>query len=474
MDLMPDYSHATAVKKIQQQVASFYKQKKQAKIYRGSTNSLRKQEFKQGEVIDISQLSNILHLDSQQRFVETEPNVPMDQLVEHTLQHGFIPAVVMEFPGITVGGGVQGGAAESSSFKYGLFHDTCLEYEIVLGNGEVVAASKQQNSELFREIVCTYGTLGVLTKIKLKLVPASKYVRLTYHTVDSFEEAKEVLLTKSKATQTTDFVDGIMFSKQRGVIMVGKLSDGEDSIGLPKKTFHRARDEWFSIHAENIARRGKPYEELIPIKDYLFRYDRGAFWMARYGFSFLHLPFNRLTRFLTNSFCSTRQLYHALHSTNLSQRYFVQDLCLPAKNTVSFMEFVDQEIGAYPLWLLPLNTKLSTASAFVPIQGMNWAIDIGVWCEVKSYEKFLDLNRSTETKVHQLGGVKTLYAHAYYTKEEFWSIYDKDAYNKARKKYYATRTFPNIYDKVVVKERYKPSLKTAFRHYLRSKLPLSK
>jgi FAD/FMN-containing dehydrogenase len=58
----------------------------------------------------------------------------MDKLVEATLEYGLIPPVVMEFPGITVGGGYAGSAGESSSFKYGYFDQTVNSVEIVLAN----------------------------------------------------------------------------------------------------------------------------------------------------------------------------------------------------------------------------------------------------------------------------------------------------------------------------------------------------
>jgi FAD/FMN-containing dehydrogenase len=41
----------------------------------------------------------------------------MDKLVKATLKYGLVPPVVTEFPGITVGGAIQGAAAETSSFR---------------------------------------------------------------------------------------------------------------------------------------------------------------------------------------------------------------------------------------------------------------------------------------------------------------------------------------------------------------------
>lgn len=67
--------------------------------------------------VDISTLRNVLAVDQVKRTVLVEPNVAMDSLVEATLPHGLVPPVVMEFPGITAGGGFAGTGGESSSCK---------------------------------------------------------------------------------------------------------------------------------------------------------------------------------------------------------------------------------------------------------------------------------------------------------------------------------------------------------------------
>lgn len=51
--------------------------------------------------------------------------------------------------------------------------------------------------------------------------------------------------------------------------------------------------------------------------------------------------------------------------------------------------------------------------------------------------------------MHDLGGQKWLYAHTYYTKEEFEEIYDTKAYVGLREKYHAGY-LPTVYDKVKV------------------------
>jgi delta24-sterol reductase len=74
-----------------------------------------------------------------------------------------MPPVVMEFPGITVGGGFAGTGAETSSFRHGLFEQTVTVIDIVLANGEAVHASRSEREDLFYGSGSSFGTTGVIT-----------------------------------------------------------------------------------------------------------------------------------------------------------------------------------------------------------------------------------------------------------------------------------------------------------------------
>ena len=74
---------------------------------------------------------------------------------------------------------------------------------------------------------------------------------------------------------------------------------------------------------------------------------------------------------------------------------------------------------------------------------------VGVWARLPEPDQFLVENRKLEHKVRELDGMKGLYAHCRYTKEEFWHIYDKKWYDELRAKYHAT-SLPSVYDKTWV------------------------
>ena len=460
-------AHESDVLALSKHVKGFYKTATRVKIYHGSTNSTRAQTFDPKRMVDISHLNRILEINVKAGYALVEPNVPMDVLIDATMQEGMIPPVIMEFPGITTGGGIQGGALESSSFKEGAFHTTCIEYEIVLATGEIVTASREERSDLFWGTACSYGTLGIITLAKIRLIPTRKYVELTYTRVNSFEDM--VTGTQKVARTNVDFVDGIMFSSERGTIITGVRTD-KSRYNISR--FLRAWDQWFYIHADAISKKHPVYTESIPLKDYLFRYDRGGFWVGMYGFRRWSVPFNRFTRFVFNPFLKTRELYDILHATNTSQQFIIQDISLPESNTRSFLKFVDEQVGCYPLWICPLRQDPHARLAPAHLD-TEMVINVGVWGELPNsiyeYEALHELNRQIERVTQELGGRKMLYAHTYYRIEEFWNIYGAEWYANLREKYQASQTFPDMYEKVYVTDRYHADIEKGLGNLIRQK-----
>ncbi len=450
---MDDDAHAKRVALVAARARKFYETKQPFRIFHGSTNSTRVQHFKRSETIDVSRLNHVLHIDTARRTALVEPNVPMDQLAKAALRHGLVAKVVMEFPGITVGGGIQGGAGESSSFRYGCFNQICNSYEMVLADGSIVTVSPDEHADLFYGTAGSFGTLGIITAAEVQLMPAKKYVQLTYLPVTSFNQAVEVL--KTVTTQQYEYIDGIMFSATNGVIIAGKLTDRK--LGRPPR-FTRAHDPWYYLHVQEISDKAAEHTETVPLWDYLFRYDRGAFWVGRFAYELSGTPFNRFTRWVYNPLFKTRKLYQAIQASGAAQQHVVQDLALPQETAEAFMRFTDESFGIYPLWLCPLKTDDRS-----PFQSNNLetplVINIGVWGNiVPSREAFLKANRDIEQKLAQLGGKKWFYAHAYYPEDEFWKLYGKQNYDKLRRTYHAEH-LPTVYDKVTVRDTYPINLR---------------
>src|ERR1700761_7211582 len=313
--------HGAAVTGISKQVADFHSRKVPFRIFHGNTNSTRLSERTRGATVDISLLNNVLSVSPSKRTCLVEPNVPMDKLVEATLQHGLVPPVVPEFPGITVGGGFAGTAGESSSFKHA-FLDTIVDrIEVVCADGEVLIANKTLNEDLFYGMAGTLGTLGVLTLLHVRLIPAKSHIELAYHPISSFTGACAKIQEVIMPNAAHDFVDGIMFSKTKGAIITGRFSDVPSTGSVVR--FTRRQDPWFYLHADKTVSQGtleKPAVEYVPVRDYLFRYDRGGFWVGKFAFEYFHLPFCFLLRYVFDKFLHTRVMYHSLHASGLADK----------------------------------------------------------------------------------------------------------------------------------------------------------
>lgn len=256
---------------------------------------------------------------------------------------------------------------------------------------------------------------------------------------------------------STDYLDGIMYSHDSGVICTGKLTNDVNE-GVEVRGFTCSTDPWFYLHAKKLIKNKEtPVTEAIPIVDYLFRYDRGGFWCAIFAFRYFLTPFNRITRWALDKFMHTRIMYHAFHKSGFSSHYVVQDVTVPYPNTGELFQYLDDNFGHYPVWLCPIKTN---GKSIDPVQNQmtmktnrptpEHMVNFGVWgLGSKNRREFADWNRAFEQKVYKLGGEKCLYAHTYYTKEEFDEIYDGETYDALREKYHATH-LPSVYEKVKV------------------------
>ncbi|KAH0562183.1 hypothetical protein GP486_003117 [Trichoglossum hirsutum] len=448
-------AHKHAVEKIASSVQRYFSRREPFRIYHGSTNSTRQTAYWRENTVDISPLSRVLEIDTKARTALVEPNVPMDRLVESTTKHGLIPPVVMEFPGITAGGGFAGTGGESSSFKYGYFNDTVNSVEIVLGNGDIVTASDKENSDLFHGASGAAGSLGITTLLELQLIQAKKYVKTTYHSVRSIPKAIEKVREETSNSEV-DYVDGILFSKEHGVVITGCLTDDPPHTGHVQR-FSGPGDPWYYLHVkEKTLRSVEPVTEHIPLAEYLFRYDRGGFWVGASAFEYFKLPFNKFTRWCLDDFLHTRMLYRALHASRQSKKYVVQDLALPFSTAEEFINYTIDSFDIWPLWLCPLlQTRLPTLHPRIPEteadhRTLKPMLNVGLWGNGPAqYDRFVAKNRELERKVRELGGMKWLYAHTYYNEDEFWDMYDRQWYDGLRRKYMA-ESLPSLWHKVKV------------------------
>lgn len=134
-----------------------------------------------GVTVDMKRFNDIIHIDTQNFQVTTEPGVITQVLQETLLQHGlYYPPDPASKGSCFIGGNVAENSGGPRAVKYGVVKDYVLNLEIVMPNGTIMwtGANVLKNAtgyNLTQLLVGSEGTLAVVTKIVLRLIPAVKY-----------------------------------------------------------------------------------------------------------------------------------------------------------------------------------------------------------------------------------------------------------------------------------------------------------
>ncbi len=130
-----------------------------------------------GIVLDTQRMNHILDIDTRNFQVTTEPGVITQVLQEAVRARGlYYPPDPASKGSCFIGGNVAENSGGPKALKYGVVKDYVLNLEVVLPNGERIwtGANVLKNStgyNLTQLIVGSEGTLAVVTKIVLRLIP---------------------------------------------------------------------------------------------------------------------------------------------------------------------------------------------------------------------------------------------------------------------------------------------------------------
>ncbi len=148
-----------------------------------------------GVMLSIERMNKILKIDERSLQVTTEPAV-ITEALQNTLQEKglFYPVDPSSRGTSFIGGNVACNSGGPRAVKYGVVKDFVLNLEVVLPNGEIIwtGANTLKNStgyNLTQLIVGSEGTLAVVTKIVLKLLPYPKFNNVMLAPFKSMDDA---------------------------------------------------------------------------------------------------------------------------------------------------------------------------------------------------------------------------------------------------------------------------------------------
>lgn len=152
-----------------------------------------------GVLLSMERFNRILEIDEKNHQVITEPGVITQVLQDAVREKGlFYPPDPASKGSCFIGGNVSENSGGPKAVKYGVTKDYVLNIELVLPTGEVVwtGANVLKNAtgyNLTQLVVGSEGTLGIITKIVLKLIPHPTHNLLMLVPFRNAEEACEAV-----------------------------------------------------------------------------------------------------------------------------------------------------------------------------------------------------------------------------------------------------------------------------------------
>lgn len=134
-----------------------------------------------GVLISFERMNTIVEIDERNLQVTTEPGVITEVLQNAVKEKGlFYPPDPSSRGSCFIGGNIAENSGGPKAVKYGVVKDYVLNLQVVLPTGEIIwtGANVLKNStgyNLTQLMVGSEGTLGLVTKIVLKLLPHPKY-----------------------------------------------------------------------------------------------------------------------------------------------------------------------------------------------------------------------------------------------------------------------------------------------------------
>jgi FAD/FMN-containing dehydrogenase len=384
------------------------------------------------EKVDLVDFDEVIEIDPGRRICIAEPGIPFCKLVDRTLTLGLVPIVVPELKNITIGGAVAGCSIESMSYIHGGFHDTCLEYEVITANGDVLTCTPDnEHSLVFQMMHGSFGTVGILSRLIFRLIPAKPFVHLrheTHRSIDSYTAS----IWSHYERRDVHFMDGIIHSPSHLVLCVGNFVD---------RAPYTNRYDWLKVYYQSTAKRSEDY---LKTPHYFFRYDKGV--------TNVH-PKSFIGRLLLGKFLGSAQIlklagmFGWLHHSNGRPDVTV-DTFIPFSRLKEFLEWYAKDFGHFPLWVVP----------YARVHDYEWLTD-SFWSKLPD-KLMIDIAiygmkqrgttnyyRLMEEKLQELGGMKTLISYNYYEEEEFWTIFNRKNYDAVKAITDPDNIFRNLYEK---------------------------
>lgn len=187
-----------------------------------------------GLVLSLEQMNSIIEIDEKNMVAVVEPGVITGQLQNAAREKGLMyPPDPASLDTCSLGGNVAEGAGGPRAVKYGTTKDYVLGLEFVLADGSIIntggkIVKNATGYNLAGILTGSEGTLAVITKIYLRLIPAPACVMDLLIPFDNIDNALD---TVTRLLQNRIIPAAVEFMEENTIRLVKKYLDKEMPCG---------------------------------------------------------------------------------------------------------------------------------------------------------------------------------------------------------------------------------------------------
>lgn len=191
---------------------------------------------KGGIVLCMTRMDRIININKDTLVAEAEPGVVMQDFNQVLSREGlFYPPDPQSAMGCTLGGTVAENASGPYGLKYGVTKQYLLGLEVVLANGDIarlggVTIKNRMGYEMATLFAGSEGTLGIITRITVRLLPlpsAEKTMLAVFDNTETAAQAVSQIIGRRILPAKIEFVDNWFLGRMEELTHLGLPVEAE-------------------------------------------------------------------------------------------------------------------------------------------------------------------------------------------------------------------------------------------------------